>query len=100
MSVPPEFGSSRQPMSTACFSVHGLADPSAMSRVIEVFAKRGLVPDRWHSTVCGQNGRELQIDLQVVGLDSDLTERVAQSLRQLVCVESVLTSEKRSALSA
>lgn len=100
MSVSPEFGPSPEQSYTACFSVHGVADASAMSRVLEVFAKRGLVPTRWHSTVGGPDGDELQIDLQVLGLDHALTERLAQSLRQLVCVQSVLTSEKRPAISA
>ena len=30
----------------ACYSFHAAADPSVMSRVLEVFAKRGLVPNR------------------------------------------------------
>ena len=29
---------------TACFSVHARAEPGVMPRVLELFAKRGLVP--------------------------------------------------------
>ena len=53
---------------TACFSVHAGVDPAVMSRVMGQFAKRGLVPSQWHSTVAGPRGDELHIDLQVRGL--------------------------------
>jgi hypothetical protein len=68
-----------------------------MPRVLEPFCKRGLVPSRWHAVCSGPD--ELVIDLQVA-LDPALVELVAASLRQIVGVESVLTSEKRYALSA
>jgi hypothetical protein len=70
-----------------------------MPRVLEPFAKRGLVPSRWHA-VCGTGGDELVIDIQVAGLEPALVELIAAGLRQIVGVESVLTSEKRYALSA
>jgi hypothetical protein len=50
--------------------------------------------------VCGAGGDELMIDLQIAGLDPALVELIAAGLRQIVGVESVLTSEKRYALSA
>ena len=34
---------------TACFSVIATAVPGTMPRVLEIFAKRGLVPARWPS---------------------------------------------------
>ena len=83
---------------TACFAISARAEPAVMPRVLEPFAKRGLVPSRWHA-VCGA-GDELTIDLQVAGIDPALVELIAASLRQIVGVESVLTSEKRYALSA
>ena len=43
---------------------------------------------------------ELVIDLQVAGLEPALVELIAASLRQIIEVESVLTAEKRYALSA
>ncbi len=93
------------PCHTACFSVHAPVDPSVMPRVAEVFARLGLVPSVWYSSVVGTHGEELQIDIQAGGLDRPSAARVAAALRQLVCVECVLTSEKevrelRPALSA
>jgi acetolactate synthase regulatory subunit len=85
---------------TACFSVTAAADPGAMPRVLEVFAKRGLVPSQWHSTVAGRAGDELHIDIQVACADQALATRLAEGLRQVVCVRAVLTAEKRQLLSA
>jgi acetolactate synthase regulatory subunit len=85
---------------TACFSVFAHAEPSVMPRVLEVFAKRGMVPTMWHSTVCGAAGEELHIDLQIADLDRIMADVLARSLRQLVSVECVLTSEKRYTMSA
>ena len=66
-----------------------------MPRVLELFAKRGLVPQRWHSDVIGPGGRELSIDIQVAGLTPETAEYVARCLRQMHYVDKVLTSEKR-----
>lgn len=85
---------------TACFSVHAGVDPAVMSRVMGQFAKRGLVPSQWHSTVAGPRGDELHIDLQVQGLHPESCEQIAGALRQMVEVRLVLTSEKRLARSA
>jgi hypothetical protein len=84
----------RPSVSTACFSVHAPVDPQVLPRVMEVFAKRGLVPSQWFSSVCGDRGEELQIDIQVAGLEDGVDERLAQCLRQLHCVDTVLTSSK------
>ena len=65
-----------------------------MPRVLELFAKRGLIPNRWHSDLGGRRGDELTIDLQVDGLNRQQIAHVAASLGQLVSVTSVLTSEK------
>src|SRR5947209_7389445 len=82
---------------TACFSVHAHAEPGVMPRVLELFAKRGLVPSAWHSTVCGTDQAELTIDIQMRGLGRDLMDYIAACLRQIAFVEVVLTSEKLSA---
>ena len=39
-----------------------------MPRVLELFAKRGLVPDRWHSAVV-RPGMTLTIDIEIAGLE-------------------------------
>jgi len=77
-----------------CFQVLAEAEPGVMPRVLELFAKRNLVPSRWHSDVGGADGRELAIDLQVAGLDPDTGAYIARTLRQLHYVDQVLISEK------
>lgn len=83
---------------TACFSVHAPADPGVMPRVLQQFAKRGLTPSRWHSSVGGRGGGDLAIDVEMVGLDAEAAERLAASLRQIAHVELVVTCEKHPEL--
>jgi hypothetical protein len=67
-----------------------------MPRVLEQFAKRNIVPLQWHSSLgCGSHGRELYIDVHVEAMEPDLVARIAETLRQLVHVQLVLTAEKR-----
>ncbi|MDJ0970273.1 MAG: hypothetical protein QNJ06_10330 [Kiloniellales bacterium] len=95
----PFFETRRSPSPAAagvfCFSIQAEAEPSVMSRVLELFAKRNLVPSRWVSDLVGPGGRELSIDLQVRGLSGETAHYVARCLRQLHYVDSVLISEKR-----
>src|ERR1700752_3672177 len=56
---------------TACFSVHARAEPGVMPRVLELFAKRGLVPSSWKSSTSGGDRSQLRIDIQMRGLGSD-----------------------------
>ena len=88
----PLFADRPEPVSTACFSLQARAEPGIMPRVLELFAKRGLVPSSWHSDVAGD---ELTIDLQMRGMESELADYVAACLRQIPGIEVVLTSEKR-----
>jgi acetolactate synthase small subunit len=76
---------------TACFSVHALAEPGVMPRVLELFAKRGLVPTLWHSAVSGADQARLTIEIQMSGLGREITEYIACCLRQIASVDSVLT---------
>ncbi len=82
----------------ACFSIQAEAEPEVMPRVLELFAKRGLVPRRWVSGVTGQGtglgGRELTIDVQVAGLAPETQAYIARCLRQVWGVGTVLTSER------
>jgi hypothetical protein len=82
---------------TACFSIQADADPGVMSRVLELFAKRGLVPSSWHSRVGGLRADELIIDLQMRGMVRTEADFVAACLRQIPAVDCVLTSERHSA---
>jgi acetolactate synthase small subunit len=81
---------------TTCFSVHAHAEPGVMPRVLELFAKRGLVPSAWHSSTSGTDEAELTIVIHMRGLGRDVTDYIAACLRQIAFVEVVLTSETRS----
>ncbi len=81
----------------ACFSIHAEADPGVMPRVLELFAKRGLLPQRWVSDVTGPGGRELSIDVQVAGLAPETQAYIARCLRQIWGVGTVLTSVRGGA---
>lgn len=78
-----------EPSVTTFFSVQARAEAGVMPRVLEIFAKRGLVPDLWHSAVA-RPGARLTIDIEVAGL-GEASEYVANCLRQITGVELVLT---------
>lgn len=78
----------------SCFSVQAASDPSVMARVLELFAKRGLVPNRWISDLAGPGEDRLTIDIQVEGMERPLAEYIARCMGQIACVESVLLAEK------
>ena len=84
---------------TVCFSIQAAAEPGVMPRVLELFAKRNLVPERWVSGVhaIADRGAELMIDLQVAGLTRQDQVYLARCLAQITDVRSVLTSEKAGA---
>lgn len=82
---------------TACFSVHAHAEPGVMPRVLELFAKRGLVPCACHSRIVGSDQAELAIEIQMRGLGRELMDYIACCLRQIAYVEVVLTSQKGGA---
>ncbi len=78
----------------ACFAIQALADPGLLSRVLELFAKRGLVPERFFAQAEGRNREAVTLDIQVAGFDAQLTDYVARCLRQIPQVTAVLTTEK------
>ncbi len=107
--TPASFGADSEPPRTtpaparatsrvACFSIQAEAGPEVMPRVLELFAKRGLVPRRWVSGVSGpetgSRGRELTIDVQVAGLSPETQGYIANCLRQIWGIDAVLTSER------
>lgn len=81
---------------TYCFSVRADSDPSALPRVMEVFARLGHVPARCH-VERAPAPRELVIDAQLEELRRGEAEHVARCLDRLVSVVQVLWSEKRRA---
>lgn len=87
--------------SVACFSVRASAEAGVLSRLLEPFAKRGLVVSDFHARVKISGGeRCLVADIQVEELDEQAAERIAEYLRQLVAVERVLVARKHLASAA
>ncbi len=80
------------PAFPVCFCVQARAEPGVMPRVVELFAKRGLVPQQWH---CTASGSALTIDVQIAGLGRDLADYIARCMRQITGVETVLTVDTR-----
>ena len=50
----------------ACFSVQAHADPGVMPRVLELFAKRGLVPSSFQSSTTGTDQPHLRSTFRCV----------------------------------
>jgi acetolactate synthase small subunit len=78
---------------TATFFVHARAEPGVMPRLLELFAKRGLVPTLWHS-VSSHDDRDLSIEIEMPGLAGAVTDYIAACMRQIVGVDVVLSSTK------
>ena len=77
---------------TWCFSVLAAPEAGVMPRVLEFFAKRGLVPARFHCDVVDES---LVIDVHVGEIEEGVADHIAACLRELVHVERVLTAVKR-----
>lgn len=86
---------SRESHPVHCFSVSGMADPGLMPRIMELWAKRGLVPDRWHGGRTGPGGCDVYIDIETSELDHELARQIAEAMRCIFGVSQVLVSEKR-----
>ena len=78
---------------SVCFSLHARPEPGVLPRVVELFAKRGLVPHKFTSAVAGQG---LTIEVQAAGLDRNVADYMARCMRQIVGIEAVLTCETRT----
>ena len=75
----------------ARFFITAAATPGVMPRVIEQFARRGLVPERWHSVV---DENSIRIDLRVTGMDATVASVLAAALRGTVDIHSVLSEDE------
>lgn len=76
-----------------CFAVTAVADPGIMPRIMEQWAKRGLMPDRWHS-VRSASGEEVQMDIESADMDLALAMQVSEAMRAIFGVSQVLMSKK------
>ena len=81
---------------TALFSVQARAEPGVMPRLLELFAKRGLVPELWRSATCGPKDSELTVEIRMRGLGRDEVDYIAASMRQIASVRAVLAAETRA----
>lgn len=75
-----------------CYSVQALPDAGVLPRILQSFAKLGVVPRRCHAALEGAAEQRLVVDVQVQGLEEVMAEHIADLLRSSVCVDSVLTS--------
>jgi acetolactate synthase small subunit len=78
---------------TFCFSVIAEAEPGVLPRVLELFAKRNLVPERWVADRL-PGGGQLAVDIQVFALETREGDYIARCLREIWGVETVLTAVK------
>ncbi|WP_259781472.1 hypothetical protein [Aestuariispira ectoiniformans] len=79
---------------TACFTVTAAAHPGMLPRVLEPFAKRGLVPSKLHAVEQDDGQSALLIDLQVAQMELETAQKIGNTLNQVFGVNSVLVSAK------
>lgn len=79
-----------------CCSIQAAPDVGVLARLLEICAKRGLLPARLHSDFAPERN-ELTVDIQLADLDPANGEQMAQSMRQVVGVLQVLTAVKTAA---
>ncbi len=85
----------------ARYSVTAVPDPSIMSRVLELFTKRNLIPDHFAGSLVAGNvsGTEtrLEITVEIAGLDDHLAGYLGRCMQQITYVLSVEVSDEVSA---
>ncbi|WP_292903221.1 hypothetical protein [Niveispirillum sp.] len=99
LAPPPAEARPTDPNRTACFAVLADPDPGSLPRVLEFFAKRGLVPAsvqarHFEAEEC------LHVDVQVRTLTRDESDYIARCLRAQPLVRQVLTSERHRVMEA
>lgn len=74
----------------AKYFVVALADPGIAPRLVEPFAKLGLVPSRLHLSTEHGAGEEVSADLRVSGVDRMTAHLIDKALRRIVGVRQVI----------
>lgn len=74
----------------AIFFVTAMADPGIAPRLIEPFAKLGLVPLRVHISSEDGNGGEISADLRLRGVTRKKAHVIDQELRAIIGVRQVI----------
>lgn len=75
------------------FAIRADADPGALPRVLELFAKRGLVPASLRSELL-PDGETLDVTVEIAGMVRAESNHVANCLRAIPAVSHVLTAER------
>jgi hypothetical protein len=83
-----------------CFSVTVKADPGLMLRIMELWAKRGLVPDRWHGEKSEMETGDVRLYIETSDFDFAAARHVAESIRGVFGVTQVVVCEKQIAATA
>ncbi|MDQ2104389.1 hypothetical protein [Azospirillum isscasi] len=73
------------------FAVRADADPGTLPRVLELFAKRGLVPLSLNGRLLGD---ELTVEVEVSGMVAAESNHVGNCLRQIPMVLAVTVTER------
>lgn len=82
------------------FTVRAARAPDVLPRVLELFAKRNLIPDRCTSRRVGENRDRLLFEIEMEAMEWGLADRMAASMRQIINVESAMAEEVSLAKSA
>jgi acetolactate synthase regulatory subunit len=90
--MPPTPAAETSVSSLAHFTLKARSEPGVLPRVLELFAKRGLVPREFHSVTFGPCDAALKIDLEIGGIAPEAIEYVANCMRGIVGIETVLTA--------
>jgi len=80
-----------------CYRLLALKSAGVAPRVIEYFAKRDLVPERFD---CRAGAETLAIEVEVAGLDGAAARHIARCLANIVEVERVALAAKTEGLRA
>ncbi|MEX2616951.1 MAG: hypothetical protein WD767_12725 [Alphaproteobacteria bacterium] len=66
-----------------------------MPRILEPFAKRGLVPAQMNVTRAGSGDGGLCVEIRMTDMEPSLAAYIGECLRAMFCVEEVFVSESR-----
>jgi len=89
--------SDADPTTTFCYRLLALKGAGVAPRVMEAFAKRDLVPERFD---CRAGADTLAIDVEVAGLEPATAQHIARCLANITEVERVALAAKTQGLRA
>ena len=73
----------------AVYTVTAVPDPSVMSRVLALFTKRNLIPDRFSGSLVPGSEPLLAMTIEISGLDDHLAGYLGRCMTEMVYVETV-----------